>query len=92
MPSPIKFVYNGYRQLIKNPKYRWWVVAATLVYLLDPFDISPDFVPLIGQIDDAVVVTMLVAEVSQVLRQQIKAKQAPELSTVDAQTLALEKG
>jgi uncharacterized membrane protein YkvA (DUF1232 family) len=92
MPSPIKFVYNGYRQLIKNPKYRWWVVAATLVYLLNPFDISPDFVPFVGQIDDAVVVTMLIAEVSQVLRQQMKARKAPELSMVDAQTLALEKG
>jgi uncharacterized membrane protein YkvA (DUF1232 family) len=92
MPSPIKFVYNGYRQLIKNPKYRWWVVAATLVYLLNPFDISPDFVPFVGQIDDAVVVTMLVGEVSQVLRQQLKARKTPESGTVDAQALALEQG
>jgi uncharacterized membrane protein YkvA (DUF1232 family) len=65
---PLESLYNWYRNLVSNPKYRWWVIAGTLVYLLSPFDIAPDFIPFIGQIDDAIVVTLLVTELAQVLR------------------------
>ncbi|MEB3294844.1 MAG: YkvA family protein [Synechococcales bacterium] len=74
----LEAVYNWYRSLVANPKYRWWVIAGTLVYLLSPFDISPDFIPFIGQVDDAIVVTLLATELAQVLRDRsrnIKQKQ-----------------
>jgi uncharacterized membrane protein YkvA (DUF1232 family) len=37
-------------------KLPYWVVGAvafTLIYVLNPFDISPDYIPFIGQLDDA---------------------------------------
>jgi uncharacterized membrane protein YkvA (DUF1232 family) len=70
---PLEFIYNGYRKLVANPKYRWWVIAGSLCYVLSPIDIAPDFIPFIGEIDDAVVVTMLVTELAGVLRDRIAA-------------------
>ncbi len=63
--------YNWYRRTLRNSKYRWLIVVATLGYLLIPFDIAPDFIPVIGWVDDGVVVTLLVAEVSQILMEQL---------------------
>ncbi len=65
---PLESVYNWYRNLVANPKYRWWVIAGTLTYLFSPLDISPDFIPFIGQIDDAIVVTLLETELAQVVK------------------------
>lgn len=73
MTSPVQALYNWYRGLIANPKYRWWIILGTLVYLISPIDIAPDFIPFIGQIDDAVLLSLLVAEVAQVLGDRIKA-------------------
>ena len=64
MSFPLQSLYNWYRQTITNPKYRWWIIAGTLVYLLSPFDLAPDFIPMIGQIDDALLVTILATELS----------------------------
>ncbi|NJL23570.1 MAG: DUF1232 domain-containing protein [Leptolyngbyaceae cyanobacterium SM1_3_5] len=60
-------IYGWYRSVIRNPKYRWWIILGTVAYLLSPIDLLPDVIPVIGQIDDAVIVTALVAEMSQLL-------------------------
>lgn len=75
MSFSLQSIYTWYRNIIRNPKYRWWVIAGTLVYVLSPFDISPDFIPVIGQIDDVLLVTLLVSEVSQVVVEGIKRRQ-----------------
>jgi len=72
MSFPLRSIYNWYRQLITNPKYRWWIIAGTLIYVLSPFDILPDFIPFIGEIDDAVLVTLVATEVSQLLLDRLK--------------------
>lgn len=71
----IQSLYNWYRNTIRNPKYRWWMILGTLLYVFSPFDIAPDFIPIIGQIDDVVVLTLLVSEVSQLLIDKAKARQ-----------------
>jgi uncharacterized membrane protein YkvA (DUF1232 family) len=75
MTSPVQSLYNWYRQIIRNPKYRWWIILGTLVYLFSPIDILPDFFPFIGQIDDAVILSLLIAEVAQILGDRIKVNQ-----------------
>lgn len=67
-------IYNWYRNTLRNPKYRWWVILGSLLYIASPIDISPDFIPIIGQIDDVVILTLLVSEVSQLLIDTAKAR------------------
>jgi uncharacterized membrane protein YkvA (DUF1232 family) len=47
------------RGLVGDPRVprRWrWALAGLLAYLLLPFDLVPDFLPVVGQVDDAVLV------------------------------------
>jgi uncharacterized membrane protein YkvA (DUF1232 family) len=74
MKIPVKSLYDFYRNAIRNPKYRVWIILGTLVYLLSPFDISPDFLPIAGQIDDFLLVSLLVTEVSQMVLDRFKAR------------------
>ena len=71
-------IYNWYRNTLRNPKYRWWVILGSLLYIVSPIDISPDFIPFIGQIDDVVILTLLVSEVSQLLIDTAKARKGEE--------------
>ncbi|MCY6491610.1 YkvA family protein [Leptolyngbya sp. GGD] len=75
--------YDWYRNLVRNSKYRWLIVAGTLIYLFSPIDLLPDMIPLIGQIDDTVVLGLLVAEVSSMLMDRLKAQKGKTTATVD---------
>lgn len=75
MNNIVQSFYNWYRNTIRNPKYRWWLILGTFLYLFSPIDLSPDFLPVLGWIDDAVVMTLLVSEVSQLLVDQVKLRQ-----------------
>lgn len=75
MSLSIKSFYNWYRNTLRNPKYRWWIVLGTLAYLFSPLDIAPDFLPIIGQVDDIMLLTLLVSEVSQLVIDYGKSRQ-----------------
>jgi uncharacterized membrane protein YkvA (DUF1232 family) len=79
----IQGLYTWYRNTIRNPKYRWWIILGTALYLISPIDIAPDFIPIIGQVDDVVLLTLLVSEVSQLLIDGVKSRQS---ETVAANT------
>lgn len=64
MGFSIQSLYTWYRNVLRNPKYRWWVIIGTVAYLLSPIDIAPDFIPVVGQVDDLLLLTLLVSEVS----------------------------
>lgn len=72
MNFSIQSVYNWYRNLLRNPKYRWWVIFASVAYLVSPIDISPDIFPIVGWIDDGLVISLLVAELSQIVRENLQ--------------------
>ncbi|XGV99930.1 MAG: YkvA family protein [Leptolyngbya sp. BL-A-14] len=67
-------ITGWYRTVIRNPKYRWWIIGGSLLYLLSPFDISPDFIPVVGWIDDGLIATLLVAELSTWALERLKAR------------------
>jgi uncharacterized membrane protein YkvA (DUF1232 family) len=72
MNFSIQSIYNWYRDLLRNPKYRWWVVAASVVYIVSPLDISPDIFPIVGWLDDGIVISLLVAELSQIAKDKLQ--------------------
>ncbi len=90
MKFPLQSLYSWYRNTLRNPKYRWWIVIGTLAYLISPIDISPDVFPIIGEIDDIALVTLLFAEISQIavekLRQRKPAAEASQSVYVDTAT------
>ncbi|MBF2025486.1 MAG: DUF1232 domain-containing protein [Oscillatoriales cyanobacterium C42_A2020_001] len=89
------WIYGWLRNTIRHPKYRWWIVAGSLVYLLNPFDLAPDALPVVGWIDDGLLATIVVTEVSQMMSDRRKAqnnKKTVEVSkeaTVDVKAMSL---
>jgi len=58
-------IANWFRSLLRNSKYRWLVILGSLAYLVSPLDISPDVFPIIGWIDDGLLATIVVTELTQ---------------------------
>ncbi|MEG3839821.1 YkvA family protein [Microcoleus sp. herbarium14] len=80
MNFSIQSVYNWYRETLRNPKYRWWIILGTLAYLISPIDIAPDFLPVIGQIDDVAIAVLLISEISQMSIDYFKSRQTQTAS------------
>ncbi|GAB1542366.1 hypothetical protein NUACC21_50400 [Scytonema sp. NUACC21] len=86
MNFSIQSLYTWYRNTLRNPKYRWWVILGTIVYVISPFDIAPDFLPVLGELDDVVLLTLLVTEVSQLVIEGFKARKNSDGVQTDSTT------
>ncbi|MBE9078509.1 DUF1232 domain-containing protein [Romeria aff. gracilis LEGE 07310] len=84
MKNPAKAFYDWYRNALRNPKYRWLIILGSLAYLVSPIDIAPDFIPIIGWIDDGVLATLLLTEVSSLVRDYLNSRK-PTTATADAE-------
>ncbi|WP_373537804.1 YkvA family protein [Microcoleus sp.] len=84
MNFSIQSVYNWYRDTLRNPKYRWWIILGTLAYLVSPIDIAPDFLPVIGQIDDLAIAVLLISELSQMATDYFKSRQTETATASEA--------
>jgi uncharacterized membrane protein YkvA (DUF1232 family) len=73
--------YSWYRTLLRHPQYRWWIVLGSFLYLLGPIDISPDVFPIVGWLDDGLIVTLLMTEASQLLVEHLKSQKNKPLSS-----------
>lgn len=52
-----------YRLVLKHPKTPWLAklfLGLAVAYLLLPFDLIPDFIPVLGQLDEVVIIPILV--------------------------------
>ena len=50
-----------FRRLLGDPRVPWprkAALAASIAYVATPFDLVPDFIPLAGQLDDALIVAL----------------------------------
>ena len=61
--AQLKKEFQLYRLVLKHPKTPVLAkvfLGLAIAYVLMPFDLIPDFIPVIGQLDDLVVVPLLV--------------------------------
>lgn len=68
----IESFYNWYRGALRHPKWRWAIILGTALYLVSPIDISPDLIPIVGWIDDGLLATLLVTELSSLAMDYLK--------------------
>jgi uncharacterized membrane protein YkvA (DUF1232 family) len=66
--------YEWYKKFFRNPKTRWLTIAITILYLFLPFDFLPEFIPIIGFIDDGVLLTVFVTELLNWLNEKSNTK------------------
>lgn len=59
--------------------------VVSLIYVLNPFDLLPDVLPLIGQVDDAAIVAACLLLIEQDLYSYRQWKQTQDKSEADAQ-------
>ena len=55
-----------FKRLLSDPRMVWWrkaLLAGVIVYLISPIDLVPDFIPVAGQLDDALVVALVLRSV-----------------------------
>jgi uncharacterized membrane protein YkvA (DUF1232 family) len=53
------------------PRRGKFVLIALFVYLAMPFDLVPDFIPVVGQLDDAILVAAVVAYVARTVGREV---------------------
>ena len=85
----LKQEFAVYRLILKHPQTPWIAklfLGLAVGYLLLPFDLIPDFIPVIGQLDDVVIIPVLlylallfipkwiIQSCREQLREQIKAQ------------------
>lgn len=53
-------VYQRVRRHSRTPKMAKILLGAAVAYALSPIDLIPDFIPVIGHLDDVIIVPLLV--------------------------------
>ncbi len=62
LTKQLKKEFDVYRLVLKHPETPWiakFFLGLAVGYLLLPFDLIPDFIPVIGQLDDVVIIPVL---------------------------------
>ena len=59
----LKKELSFYRRVIaheQTPRVSRWLLAGALAYAISPIDLIPDWIPILGHLDDVVIVPLLV--------------------------------
>jgi uncharacterized membrane protein YkvA (DUF1232 family) len=52
-----------FKRLLTDPRVDWWrkaILVLVIAYVASPIDLVPDFVPIAGQLDDAILVVLAI--------------------------------
>ena len=82
----IESFYTWYRGAVRHPNWRWAIILGTAFYLVSPFDISPDVIPVIGWLDDGELAPLLVTELSSLAMDYLKKEKDETTTVADAET------
>jgi uncharacterized membrane protein YkvA (DUF1232 family) len=53
-------VYRRVRRHPRTPKMAKVLIGAAIAYAISPIDLIPDFIPVIGHLDDVIIVPLLI--------------------------------
>lgn len=81
------WIYRWIRNTIRHPKYGVWIILGSFLYLLSPVDISPDVLPVVGWIDDGLLATIVVAEVSTMVSDRLKNHKRKSITQPDSEAV-----
>ena len=57
---------------VRTPWYAKALVILTLAYIISPIDIIPDFIPVLGLLDEAILVPIAMAIVFKLIPEEVK--------------------
>ncbi|MDO9283028.1 MAG: DUF1232 domain-containing protein [Methylotenera sp.] len=83
LTKQLKQEFEVYRLVLKHPQTPWmakFFLGLAVGYLLLPFDLIPDFIPVLGQLDDVIIIPVLLylallfipKAVIQICREQVR--------------------
>jgi len=52
-----------FKRLLSDPRVDWWrkaLLIGVIAYVVSPIDLVPDFIPIAGQFDDAILVVLAI--------------------------------
>jgi uncharacterized membrane protein YkvA (DUF1232 family) len=64
-------VYQRVRRHPRTPKKAKVVLGVAIAYALSPIDLIPDFIPVIGHLDDVIIVPLLVYAAVKVIPKDV---------------------
>ncbi len=74
LAEKFKKEFKVYQLVLKNnrtPLLAKWLLSLAVGYMLLPFDLIPDFIPIIGHLDDAIIIPLLVILALKIIPKEV---------------------
>lgn len=83
----LKREYGYYRKVWQHPetpRFSRWMLGGALAYLAMPFDLIPDWIPVLGQVDDLIIVPLFIWIGLRAIPEAVKMDCRHSLETTEA--------
>ena len=82
MTEKILLLFSAMRDK-RTPWYAKALVGLVLVYIVSPIDIIPDFIPVIGLLDEVILVPIALAFIFKLIPESVKTEFVTEVNEMD---------